>query len=106
MSRWRGRRYVTSLPASVIVPALGYSSPASMRNVVVLPHPEGPSSTTNLPSSSTSEESCTAVKSPKRFCKFLIRISAMASALRQLARDGVADHACQQNGEPVTVDLD
>src|SRR5436190_10683584 len=76
-----------------------------MRSVVVLPQPEGPSSTTNLPSSSTSEESFTAVKSAKRFCRLLMRISAMSGPFRQLAADGEADDAGQQDGEAVTEDL-
>src|SRR5258706_13882967 len=82
MSRSRGRRYVTSWPSSAMVPPVGYSSPAIMRSVVVLPQPEGPSSTTNLPLSSTSEEPRTAVKSAKRFCRFWILISLMDLLLR------------------------
>src|SRR2546430_305267 len=89
-----------------MVPAVGNSRPAIMRSVVVLPQPDGPSSTTNLPSSSTSEESRTAVKSAKRLCRFLMRISAMVLALWQLAGDGVADDAGQQDGEAVAVDVD
>ena len=49
-----------------------------MRSVVVLPQPEGPSSTTNLPSSSSSDESRTAMKSPKRLCRLVMRMSAMS----------------------------
>src|ERR1700716_2308423 len=41
--------YMT-LPATSISPALGRSSPAIERKVVVLPQPEGPSSVNSLPS--------------------------------------------------------
>ncbi len=38
-----------SLPASVIVPEVGVSRPATIRSVVVLPQPDGPSSAKNDP---------------------------------------------------------
>ena len=40
-------------PLMRISPALGLSSPAIMRSVVVLPQPEGPSSVTNAPVGTT-----------------------------------------------------
>ena len=39
----------TSRPAMLISPAVGCSSPATQRSVVVLPQPDGPSSTTISP---------------------------------------------------------
>src|SRR5216683_7702289 len=39
-----------TLPATSISPAVGRSSPAIERNVVVLPQPDGPSSVNSLPS--------------------------------------------------------
>src|SRR4051794_11580270 len=39
----------TTLPAMLIAPSVGCSRPATQRNVVVLPQPEGPSSTTISP---------------------------------------------------------
>ena len=42
------RRKVTSSPSRRISPEVGSSSPAIMRSVVVLPQPEGPSSTKKL----------------------------------------------------------
>src|SRR5436309_6873946 len=39
----------TTLPAMLISPPVGCSNPATQRNVVVLPQPEGPSSTTISP---------------------------------------------------------
>src|SRR5438128_8634299 len=41
----------TTLPPIAIVPAVGCSSPATQRKVVVLPQPDGPSSTTISPAS-------------------------------------------------------
>ena len=40
------------------------SSPATIRNVVVLPHPDGPSSVTSWPGRTSNETSSTAVTSP------------------------------------------
>jgi hypothetical protein len=48
-SRSCAARRVTSTPPMWIVPSLTASSPATMRNVVVLPQPEGPSSVTSSP---------------------------------------------------------
>ena len=40
-----------TFPPISIVPDVGFSSPATMRRAVVLPHPDGPTSTMNSPSS-------------------------------------------------------
>ena len=42
-------------PCTATRPSSGVSSPARQRNVVVLPHPEGPNSVKNVPSSSVKE---------------------------------------------------
>ena len=42
---------VTSLPSMKTRPAVGVSSPARMRKVVLLPEPEGPSRAKNSPGS-------------------------------------------------------
>jgi hypothetical protein len=55
---------VISVTPKEIVPWVGSSSPAIMRNVVVLPHPEGPRSAKNEPLGIVSDKSFTAVKSP------------------------------------------
>src|ERR1041384_4521310 len=47
MSRSFGGTSLTTSPSTAISPALISSSPAIMRSVVVLPQPEGPTSTTN-----------------------------------------------------------
>src|SRR5450631_1128747 len=49
MSRARGGRSLTTVPPITIWPAVMSSSPATMRNSVLLPHPEGPTNTTNSP---------------------------------------------------------
>src|SRR5476651_1878058 len=55
MSRKRGGSRIpcagddTTRPAMLIVPLVGCSRPATQRKVVVLPQPEGPSSTTISP---------------------------------------------------------
>src|SRR6202140_340868 len=55
MSRRRGGSRMpcagddTTRPPILMVPAVGCSSPATQRSVVVLPQPEGPSSTTISP---------------------------------------------------------
>src|SRR5450759_4086362 len=63
MSRSRGGSRMpcagdeTTRPAMLIVPAVGCSSPATQRKVVVLPQPEGPSRTTISPAG-TAIENC------------------------------------------------
>ena len=50
-----------------MVPAVGNSSPAIMRSVVVLPQPEGPSRQRNSPSSTVKLAALTAWKSAEGF---------------------------------------
>src|SRR5213594_846245 len=47
MSRSIGARSFTTLPSMLISPEVMSSRPATMRSVVVLPQPDGPTSTTN-----------------------------------------------------------
>ena len=49
MPRWRGGRAVMSRPSTQSVPEVGSSRPASSRQAVVLPLPDGPSRTMNSP---------------------------------------------------------
>ena len=51
----------------MIFPLVGGSKPATMRSVVVLPHPLGPSSEKNSPAWISTEISSTAVTSSNRF---------------------------------------
>src|ERR1700751_5373228 len=56
-----------SLPSSRIFPSVGRSKPAISRSVVVLPHPDGPSSEKNSPASIETSIPSTAATSPNRF---------------------------------------
>src|ERR1051326_7627196 len=65
-------------------PALASMKPAIMRKVVVLPQPEGPSSTTNSPSATSSDRSSTASTSANFLLMFL-RCSAAMVGPRNLS---------------------
>src|SRR6478735_6912477 len=56
-----------SWPARVIEPDVGVSSPATIRSVVVLPQPDGPSSAKNEPFGMSRSRSVTAWNDPKAF---------------------------------------
>ena len=60
-SRLCGGIRVTSAPCRWTVPWVGSSNPAIIRIVVVLPHPEGPSSEKNSPSAMATSMSRTAM---------------------------------------------
>src|SRR3954447_20300317 len=68
-----------SEPAIVMLPLVGSSRPATIRSVVVLPQPEGPSSAKNRPCSTTRSRSSTAVNTPNRLVTPLSLRSAPAS---------------------------
>ena len=55
---------VTSWPSIKIRPVVGCSSPATRRNVVVLPQPDGPSSVTSVPRAMLKVTLFTAVTGP------------------------------------------
>ena len=57
-------------PSISMVPAVGVSRPASIRSVVVFPHPDGPSKEMNSPCSIARLKSSTAVTAPKRQVTF------------------------------------
>src|SRR5579859_3682778 len=65
MGRLLAKRLVISSPSSRILPALGVSNPATMRSIVVLPHPLGPSKVKNSPCSTDKLISITAGERPK-----------------------------------------
>src|SRR6188768_3152726 len=77
-----------SWPARVIEPEVGVSSPATIRNVVVLPQPEGPSSAKNEPVGMSRSNDRTAVKAANSLVRLRSRrpsfvewpVSARASA--------------------------
>ena len=61
-----GAGRVMSVSPIRIWPAVGSSRPATIRRVVVLPQPEGPSRAKNEPCGMVRSSGCTAVNSPKR----------------------------------------
>ena len=64
MSRSPGETRLTTRSPMEISPALMDSSPASIRGAVVLPEPEGATSTMNSPSATSRESEETACTSP------------------------------------------
>src|SRR6188768_1278706 len=72
MSRSFGWTLLTTRSPIEIVPEVMFSRPASIRNKVDLPHPEGPTSTTNSPSSIGIDTPCKTSKLPNDFRTSLI----------------------------------
>ena len=66
MSRSLGGTWLTTLPLIAISPPEMFSSPATMRSSVLLPQPEGPTSTVNEPSGISIDTPCSTAVSPKR----------------------------------------
>src|SRR5882724_11942122 len=64
MSRSLGSTPLTMRPSIATVPALTVSSPATMRNRVDLPQPDGPTTTTNSPSATAQLTPCTTSRVP------------------------------------------
>src|SRR5438552_232761 len=71
MSRLSGVSSFMRLPAMTTSPEVTRSSPAIIRNVVVLPQPEGPSRQTTSPAATFRSASRTATKSPNFLVIFL-----------------------------------
>src|SRR6188472_2205735 len=74
----------TTLPAMLISPDVGCSSPATQRSVVVLPQPEGPSRTTISPGATSKLTPSTAGR-PTANCLRRSRISSAAATLLAVA---------------------
>src|ERR1043165_1549006 len=70
---------LTRSPSIKTSPEVTDSSPASIRNVVVLPQPDGPSSTTNSPSRISSDRSSTTHVPPK--CLLTLRNSILTGVV-------------------------
>src|SRR6187549_4287805 len=64
MSRSLGWTLLTTRSPIEIVPEVMFSSPASIRNKVDLPQPDGPTSTTKAPSSIGIDTPCSTSKPP------------------------------------------
>src|ERR1700716_1026652 len=67
MSRSLGWTLLTTRSPIEIVPEVIFSSPASIRSRVDLPQPEGPTRTTNAPSSIGIDTPCRTSKPPNDF---------------------------------------
>src|SRR5580658_784375 len=80
-----GGRLVTSRPPISTLPSVDVSSPAIMRRHVVLPHPDGPSSTVKLPEGTCNETPSNAVTPPKRRLTRVNRTSEAAGLIAIIA---------------------
>src|SRR5215475_7935927 len=90
-SRLFGGSQVTFLPCNQTVPTVGSSNPATIRIVVVLPQPEGPSREKNSPSLIRKSMSRTAVTtSLPEWKSFVTPDSSIAGRLLLSAPDGVS----------------
>src|SRR6266699_1055731 len=81
MSRCWGAMLLTTRSPIRMRPSATLSSPASMRSAVLLPHPEGPTSTMNSPSATSRRKSFTAAVSPKLLVTWSYVTFAMSSGL-------------------------
>src|ERR1700731_3066209 len=77
-------------------PVSGVSSPATNRNVVVLPAPVGPRRTMNSPSAMVSVTSPIAVTAPNRFETLTSRASAMTGHLIERGTYGSPGRGLEQ----------
>src|SRR5689334_993700 len=84
-----------------MVPAVGDSSPAIMRSVVVLPQPDGPRRTTNSPLWICRSSAATATVPPNRFSMPRSWICASAITLRQVGGDGEGDNTSEGDEETI-----
>ena len=66
MSRSIGSTSLTTRPPMLISPELTLSSPAIIASSVDLPQPDGPTSTTNSPGSTSRSMSCNTACAPNR----------------------------------------
>ena len=80
---------MTSWPWSRIRPAVGSSKPAIIRNVVVLPEPDGPSIEKNSPSRTSRSRPATAMTSPQRFTTPSSRTAAGGGGLGRIGHGPV-----------------
>src|SRR5579862_2335191 len=104
MSRADAGSAVTSSPSSRMRPEVGNSSPAIIRNVVVLPQPEGPRMTKNEPSSTVKSTPLTAENVPKDLTTCSSLISAMA-LVRKMADDHESQRARQDRDKGIAVQV-
>src|SRR4249919_2448852 len=92
-----------SLPPRLMVPDVGVSRPATIRNVVVLPHPEGPSRAKKEPVGTSRSRSSTALKVPKSLVR--PRSSRPAAATPSAGEASVCSARCDIGPVPFVFDL-
>mmetsp|Transcript_22841 Transcript_22841/g.38066 ORF Transcript_22841/g.38066 Transcript_22841/m.38066 type:complete len:460 (-) Transcript_22841:17-1396(-) len=80
-----------------MAPSVGFSNPANIRIIVVLPQPDGPKRAKNSCAKILSVKLSMAVKSPKRFVTLRNRISGLASGSSQGAKTVSAKGNSVQN---------
>src|SRR5664279_3078046 len=98
MSRWSGLRSFIRFPAMMTSPALARSSPAIMRKVVVLPHPDGPKRQTTSPAETLKLTFLTAVNEPNCFVTPRSSIVDIALSLDGAERDATQKLVLQRKG--------
>src|SRR5918998_2949110 len=96
MSRRNGGRFVTERPWIRTSPADGGKKPAISPSVVVLPHPDGPSSVRNSPSGTSSVMPATARISPYRFSRPMRLRAGSATPAFRIEEIAKASHALQR----------
>src|SRR5262245_55032527 len=89
----------TRRPPTSISPAIGFSSPAIERSVVVLPQPDGPSSVNSLPSGTSNETSCAALTAPPRSLAYSVKSDLTLSTFPSRV------FLCFRNSEPPADEL-
>src|SRR5829696_240292 len=88
MSRSRGAIRLTSRSPMNTEPDEIASSPASIRNAVVLPEPDGPTRTMNSPSAMSRDNERTASTEPNRLPTSSKRTPAISGSSRAYLREG------------------
>src|SRR5215211_6726818 len=91
MSRSRGATRLTTRSPIRISPSVTDSRPASIRSAVVLPEPDGPTSTRNSPSAAASVSSRTASTASKRLVT-----SSYSTRATRLPLDRAREHAADE----------
>src|SRR5579883_1976438 len=107
MSRAEGGSLVTSSPSINICPPSGISRPAIQRSVVVLPQPDGPRKTMNMPSSISREVLLMAILLSNFFIK--LRTCTVAIGFHRLknfaSQDKLTLRMCEDAGFQPDLDL-
>src|SRR5262245_60368828 len=89
MLRLCGGRPSTLLPSTRMVPLVGFSNPASIIRIVVLPEPDGPKRLTNSPLAMARSSPSTTVSVPKDLLTFSrqMKESRIKSSGKRFARE-------------------